>query len=167
MFRKNTFSGGAHPHDEKQWSCAKAIEVMPLPAKVIIPLQQHIGAPADLLVEKGQQVKKGDPLAKTSKFVSVPVHASISGTVTAIEPLPHPLGVNLLSVVIEGDGQDAWGIEPVEDPSYMDLDAETIKTRILEAGIAGMGGAAFPSHVKLSPPDEKPIDNRDSQRCGV
>ena len=158
MFRKNTFSGGAHPHDEKHWSCAKVIERMPLPAKVIIPLQQHIGAPADLLVEKGQQVKKGDPLAKASKFVSIPVHSSISGTVTAIEPLPHPLGVNLLSVVIEGDGEDQWNVEPTEDPGYLNLDAKAIKERILEAGIAGMGGAAFPSHVKLSPPDEKPID---------
>jgi len=158
MFRKNTFSGGAHPHDEKQWSSAKAIETMPLPQKVIVPLQQHIGAPADLIVEKGQQVKKGEALAKTSKFVSIPVHAPISGTVTAIESRPHPLGVKLISVVIEGDGEDAWASEPSLDEKYLDLSIDEMKKRISEAGVAGMGGAAFPVHVKLSPPDEKPID---------
>lgn len=158
MFRKNTFSGGAHPHDEKQWSSAKAIETMPLPAKVIVPLQQHIGAPADLIVEKGQAVKKGDPLSKASKFVSIPVHAPISGTVTAIAPMPHPLGVKLLSVVIEGDGEDAWSSEPAMDSAYMECSVDEMKKRISEAGIAGMGGAAFPAHVKLSPPEEKPID---------
>ncbi|MCK5145926.1 electron transport complex subunit RsxC [bacterium] len=158
MFRKNSFSGGTHPHDEKQWSSAKAIEIMPLPETVIIPIQQHIGAPSDLIVEKGQTVKKGQALSSSSKFVSVPVHASISGTIKAIEQRPHPLGANLLSVVIESDGEDSWISDFKEEPDYFELDVQQMKQRIADAGVAGMGGAAFPSHVKLSPPEDKNID---------
>ncbi len=158
MFRNKSFRGGAHPHDEKEWSSDMPIQDAPLPSRVVIPLQQHIGAPPEIIVEKGQSVKKGQPLAKTSKFVSVPVHASISGTVSAIEPLPHPLGTNLLSVVIDGDGEDAWYTEPALEKKYLNITPDDMRKRIQKAGLAGMGGAAFPTHVKLSPPPEKPIN---------
>lgn len=125
---------------------------------MIIPLQQHIGAPAEPIVQKGDIVKTGQIIGEAKKFVSVPCHASVSGPVLAIEPRPHPLGINLLSIVIESDGTDT----PVDafdpDPKYMDRSVKEMKKRILAAGIAGMGGAAFPTHVKLSPPPEKPIE---------
>lgn len=158
MFRKKSFKGGAHPHDEKSWSADMAIQEMPVPERVIIPVQQHIGAPGDIIVEKGESVKKGQPLTKTSKFVSVPVHASISGTIQAVEKRPHPFGTNLTAIVIESDGNDAWANEPKLNPDHLSLNPDKMIQMIGEAGIAGMGGAAFPSHVKLSPPAEKPID---------
>ncbi len=158
MFHRKSFRGGAHPQEEKHWTEHEAIQEPPLPEKVIIPLQQHIGAPAEPIVQKGDIVLTGQLIGKTDKFVSVPAHASISGTVAAVEPRPHPLGTNLLSVIIESDGNDTWVDTVKSDPDYKKLSAGDMKTRIQEAGIAGMGGAAFPSHVKLSPPPEKPIE---------
>ena len=158
MFRRKSFQGGAHPPEEKHWSENKEIETLPLPEEVIIPLQQHLGAPAEPIVEKGEPVKTGQPLGKTTKFVSVPSHASISGTVKAVERRPHPLGTDLLSIVIEGDGNDTW-VDTLDSTSdFMDLSTDEMKKRIQEAGLVGMGGAAFPTHVKLSPPADKPID---------
>jgi electron transport complex protein RnfC len=155
MSRK-TFNGGVHPHEEK-WTEDKAIETMPLPSMAIIPMLQHIGAPAEPVVQKGDAVVAGQIIGEAKKFVSAPVHASISGKVAAVEPRPHPLGTRVLSVVIEGDGSD--GAPSVrDDADYLNLPIEEMKKRIQEAGIAGMGGAAFPTHVKLSPPPEKKID---------
>ncbi len=158
MVKNKTFRGGAHPREEKHWTEHKAIQNLPLPEEVIIPVQQHIGAPAEPLVQKGDTVKIGQIIGETKKFVSVPCHASISGTVTAVEPRPHPLGTNLLSIVIESDDTDTMIKNFEADPKYMDLSIEKMKKRIQSAGIAGMGGAAFPTHVKLSPPKEKPIE---------
>lgn len=158
MFHRKSFRGGAHPPEEKHWTEHQSIEEPPLPDKVIIPLQQHIGAPAEPTVEKGDSVLKGQTIGKSDKFVSVPAHASISGTVVAVESRPHPLGTNLLSIVIENDGEDKWNKAIKPTSNFMDLSPNKMKKRIQEAGIAGMGGAAFPSHVKLSPPAEKPIE---------
>jgi len=158
MLRKKSFRGGVHPPEWKHLSENKSIQDLPLPEKVIIPLQQHIGAPAEPIVQKGDAVKKGQPIAKAEKFVSIPSHASISGTVTAIEKLPHPLGTDLLSIVIESDERDEWINTVKHNADYMDLSIDEMKKTIQEAGIAGMGGAAFPTHVKLSPPAEKPVD---------
>jgi electron transport complex protein RnfC len=158
MFHRKSFRGGAHPPEEKHWSEQQSIEALPLPEEVIIPLQQHIGAPAEPIVQKGDTVKTGQMIGKSEKFVSVPSHASISGTVKAVESRPHPLGTDFLSIVIENDGNDTW-IETVKfEENFQNLPPDEMKKRIQEAGIAGMGGAAFPSHVKLSPPPEKPID---------
>ncbi|MFH1943601.1 MAG: electron transport complex subunit RsxC [bacterium] len=158
MFRKKSFSGGAHPREEKHWTEHQSIETLPLPGEVIIPLQQHIGAPAEPIVEKSETVKTGQALGKTNKFVSVPSHASLSGTVKAVESRPHPLGTDLLSIIIESDGNDTRVNSFETDADYFNLSKEEMKKRIQDAGIAGMGGAAFPTHVKLSPPPEKPID---------
>ena len=157
--RIKTFSGGVHPNDNKRLTEHKMIETPPLPEQVIIPLQQHIGAPSECIVEKGQTVQTGQPLSETSKLISVPVHASVSGTVKAIEPRPHPSGFESLSIIIDSDGQDTlWkGIHttPVDfDP----LSPDDLKKLIKSAGISGMGGASFPTHVKLSPPSDKKID---------
>ena len=157
MAKSASFRGGAHPHEEKQWTEHKAIQNLPLPEQVIIPLQQHIGAPAEPLVVKGDLVKTGQIIGEAKKFVSIPCHASISGTVIAVEPRPHPLGTNLLSIVIESDGNDTLVDNFEPDTKYTTRSVKEMKKRILNAGIAGMGGAAFPTHVKLAPPPEKPI----------
>ncbi|MCF6179746.1 MAG: electron transport complex subunit RsxC [Geopsychrobacter sp.] len=152
-----TFKGGLHPPDSKHYSAEKAIEICPLPEELIIPLAQHIGAPAEACVEVGVLVKKGTLIAKAKGFVSVPIHASTSGEVVAIEPRLHPMGKALPAIVIKPDGEDSWD-ESLKGADPASLDADELKKRILAAGMVGMGGATFPAHVKLSPPPEKKID---------
>jgi len=152
-----TFPGGIHPPDNKKWSASKPVEDCPLPDELVIPLAQHIGAPAVPCVEKGFRVRKGEMIGSPKGFVSVPVHASTSGEVVAVEPRPHPMGQDLPAVVIRPDGLD----EPFSELSQAELASltpEDIRQMILSAGVVGMGGATFPAHVKLSPPAEKPID---------
>jgi len=153
-----SFRGGVHPNDRKSYTAGKPIEIAPLPSKVIIPVRQHIGAPCTPIVTKGDEVKKGQIIAKVDAFVSSNVHASISGKVIDVADYPHPNFGKCLSIVIENDGQDQWieGI-PVER-DWQSLDSSSIKNIIREAGIVGMGGATFPTHVKLAPPPEKKID---------
>src|SRR3989339_2040451 len=103
-----TFKGGVHPDDAKSLSKNCAIETMPLPSEIVLPVSQHIGAPAKVIVEKDQIVKKGLVVAEAGGFVSSPVHASISGKIKAIEPRLSPFGKKVLSVVIESDGEDSW-----------------------------------------------------------
>lgn len=152
-----SFTGGLHPPDSKHYSADKAIEICPLPDELVIPLAQHIGAPAEVCVEVGTAVKKGSLIAKAKGFVSVPIHASTSGEVIAVEPRLHPMGKNLPAVVIKPDGQDSWD-ENLKGADPQDLDAAELKNRLQAAGIVGLGGATFPAHVKLSPPADKPID---------
>ena len=152
-----TFAGGLHPPDNKQWSAHKAIEVCPLPALLVIPLSQHIGLPAEPCVKPGERVKKGQTVGRAKGFVSVPVHASTSGEVVAVEPRPHPSGRDLPAVVIVPDGADEW-LDGIETVRCDELTPDQMRERIRDAGVVGMGGATFPTHVKLSPPVEKPID---------
>jgi len=158
IFKFQSFKGGVHPPEYKELTEHIAIETLPLPEQVVIPLQQHIGAPSKPIVEKGAKVRIGDPLSEPGGFVSVPSHASISGTVKAVEERPHPLGPKVLSVVIDGDGEEEWNPEVGYDENYLDLPPQEMRERIRNAGLAGMGGATFPTHVKLSPPADKPID---------
>jgi len=153
-----TFSGGVHPAGNKELSSHKPTVTAALPKRVVIPLSQHIGAPCKPTVVIGQEVKKGERIGETGGFVSAPVHASLSGKVTAIGAFPHSLGMDVPSVVIESDGKDEWVAGLRETPDYTLLSPEELKKMVLDAGIVGMGGATFPTHVKLSPPKEKPID---------
>jgi electron transport complex protein RnfC len=152
------FRGGVHPEYRKELTASLAITAASIPQKVVIPLHQHTGAPCEPLVKVGDPVKTGQKIGDSEAFVSAPVHASISGTVTAIEPCNHPLGRKVTAIIIESDGRDEWcsELEPVEKVD--DLSPEEIRALIRSAGIVGLGGAAFPAHVKLSPPEGKAID---------
>lgn len=151
------FKGGIHPKDNKSYTVNKAIEKPPLPSKVIIPVRQHIGAPCTPLVKKGDKVKKGQVIADSDQFVSAPIHASISGTVIDIGEYNHGVFGKGLAIVIENDGLDQWVEEINENDKWEDASVEELKKIIRKAGIVGLGGAAFPTHVKLSPPSDKKV----------
>ncbi len=154
----DTFSGGVHPAGNKHLSAHKPTVPAAIPKRAVIPLSQHIGAPTKPLVVIGQEVKKGEKIGETTGFVSAPVHASISGKVVALGSFPHSLGVNVPAVVIESDGKDEWITGLKENTDYNLLSPDELKKIVQDAGIVGMGGATFPTHVKLAPPKEKPID---------
>ncbi len=153
-----TFSGGVHPPTAKGLTKGEAIVVAALPERVVIPLRQSLGAPATPCVSVGDDVKVGQRIGDAAGFVSVPVHASIAGTVSAVGRFPHPVGGEQDAVVIEGNGSEEWheSVRPREDVGS--LASDEIRRIIQDAGLAGLGGAAFPTHVKLSPPESKPID---------
>ena len=157
MTKVATFERGIHPKYHKELASGKAITQARLPKRVVIPVSQHIGAPAKPEVAIGDEVKRGQVIGTTTGFVSSPVHASISGKVIAISDFPTSVGRRVQSIVIESDGKDE-AVALNEHPDYMNLPPDEIKAIIRDAGIVGMGGAAFPTNVKLSPPKEKPID---------
>lgn len=143
--------GGVHPPENKL-SAGKPIEMFSLPQEVVIPIAQHIGAPATVVVNKGDRVKVGTLIARSSGFVSSQVHASVSGTVSRIEPIRDGSGLKKMAVVIQRDG-DEWeeGIDPTDTlVRHIDLTTEQMKERIADRGIVGLGGATFPTHVKLT-----------------
>ena len=153
-----TFHGGVHPPDYKSYSKSAKIIKANLPSKVVIPLSQHIGAPSKPIVKLQDEVKTGQVIAEAGGFVSIPMHSSITGKVTKIAEFPHPTGSLQMGIEITGDGEtDEW-IELVDEENYIELSAAEMKKRIADAGVCGMGGAGFPTHVKLSPPKDKPID---------
>ncbi|MBU2502722.1 electron transport complex subunit RsxC [bacterium] len=151
------FKGGIHPSYLKL-TAGLPIEAMPLLERYLVPIGQHIGAPGDVVVEKGQAVKRGEPLTRPAGFVSVPVHAPTSGTVKKIADFPHPLGRPQLSIELEADGLDAWWESAAPVGDWRTLAPAALRDAIRDAGIVGLGGATFPTHVKLSPPEDKPID---------
>ncbi len=152
-----SFYGGIHPEDSKTGTSAKKILNLRPPKKAIIPLQQHTGAVCEPLVKIGDIVKVGQKIGDTKTFVSAPVHATISGKVIDISPMLHPLETKALSIIIESDEADTWAIEETKR-DWKTLKQEEIKHIVREAGVVGLGGAAFPTHVKLSPPENKKID---------
>lgn len=155
---KHTFTGGIHPPGFKELTNAMATVPAKLPQKVYLPLSQHIGAPCAPIVQVGDEVLKGQKIAEGKGFVTSPIHASISGKVIAVEKKQHPGGNFVDCIVIENDGQDKWAdtVHPHLNPSG--LSAEELRKIIFEAGIVGMGGAAFPSHVKYAPAEGKKAD---------
>ena len=152
----HSFDGGIHPQENKHQSTQSAIAQLPVPAQLIVPVGQHIGAPADVVVAVGDSVLKGQIIAKPKGFVSAAVHAPSSGKVTAIEQreLPHSSGLEGTCVVIDTDGKDQWleeianGDQAIAD--YLDVDNDILNNRIRACGITGMGGASFPTSVKMA-----------------
>ena len=152
-----TFKGGIHPNDGKSLAKDKAIVTVMPKGDLIYPLSQHIGAPASPIVSVGDHVLKGQKIAEAGGFVSAPIHASVSGTVKAIEPHFNPTGSKVNCIVVENDGE----YQEVEYTPAKPLDAltkEEILNLIGEAGIVGMGGAGFPTKVKLSPKEPEKIE---------
>lgn len=152
------FKGGIHPLEGKELTAGKELRIAPLFDKYIVPVRQNIGAPPTLTVKKGDTVKKGQRIAEPGGFVSVPLHSPVCGTVGDIVEITGVTGASEQAVEIIADGTDEWdtGLDPI--PDWADTEKDVLKKRILDAGIVGMGGAAFPTHVKLSPPPEKNID---------
>jgi electron transport complex protein RnfC len=152
-----SFHGGIHPFEGKELSKDRPIKDYLPKGDLVYPLSQHIGAPAKAIVEKGDVVKAGQKIAEAGGFVSSPIYASVSGTVKAIEPRRVITGDNVMSIVIENDGK----YEEVEYPEAKPVEVllkEEIIDMIKEAGVVGMGGAGFPTHVKLSPKEPDKID---------
>ena len=157
-----TFKGGIHPYEGKELSENQPIEVLVPKGEMVYPLSQHIGAPAKPVVAKGDHVLAGQLIAEAGGFVSAPIYASVSGIVKNIEPRRVVTGDNVMSIVIENDG----AYEEVEWPAAIDFDSEEYAAmtkeekieRIRKAGIVGMGGAGFPTAVKLSPKEPDKIE---------
>lgn len=148
------FHGGLKLDGHKSISQSQAIKTADLPATLLLPVQQHIGHPADVLVKVGEQVMKGQKLTRASDYISAPIHAPTSGTISAVEErlVPHPSGLKALCIEIETDGKDNWGErQKVTYPDFRNTDVITLRNHIRESGIVGLGGAAFPTSVKLNP----------------
>jgi len=153
-----TFPRGIHTGHRKEATKSLPIREAALPKRVVLPLQQNLGVPAEAIVKIGDVVSEGQKIADSTKFVSAPIHAPISGKVVRIEKLPTATGVPVMSIVIEATRRFPAGSPANDRRSWREMDRDSIRKAIREAGIVGLGGATFPSHVKLSPPSEKKID---------
>lgn len=152
-----TFKGGVHMEGYKDLSNQFPVTKANPPKMVYIPLHQHIGAPCECIVSVGDQVKVGQKIGEAKAFVCAPVHSSVSGTVKAIERRLTPTGMMAETVIIENDGLDTLGYES-QGKTLENSEPKEIIAMVKEAGITGLGGAGFPTHVKLSVPDDKKID---------
>lgn len=153
-----TFKGGVHPYEGKELSENKPTQILMPKGDMVYPMSQHIGAPATPLVKKGDKVLAGQKIGEASGFISANVICSVSGTVKAVEPRRVASGAMVNSVVVENDGeyQGVDGMGADRDPSK--LSKQEIRDIVKEAGIVGLGGAGFPTHVKLTPKDENAIE---------
>lgn len=153
------FYGGVHPQTFKTSTSDRPTKRVFIPKKVVLPLLQHTGSPAEPIVAVGDSVKVGNSIAKPTGYISSAVHATISGKVTRIAYSPTPTHARVSSITIEAEGSEGdqeLKIQPSRDVEF--LSRESLLNMIKDAGVAGLGGAAFPTHVKLSPPKTKPID---------
>lgn len=153
-----TFRHGVHPPDSKHLTEHVAVRRMPFPERVALPLRQHAGKPARCLVRKGDRVERGDKIAEADGFISAPVHASAAGTVADIDWWPHPDGSMAETVVIDVEKHSPQIPRPRIVPRWEGLTPDEVRAAVQQAGVVGLGGAAFPTHVKLSPPEEFPIE---------
>ncbi len=151
-FRK----GGVHPQENKELSEHLAIEEMPLPEQVVIPLSMHFGAIAAPVVKKKQEVQEGELIGSVEKGLGAPIHSSVTGTVKSIESRPHPTMVRCDAIVI--DVNKAAPARKYEIQDWRKMTREEVLAKVKDAGIVGLGGAGFPTYVKLSPPPTAPVD---------
>ncbi|MCX7908786.1 MAG: electron transport complex subunit RsxC [Ignavibacteria bacterium] len=160
---KDTFKGGVHPKEWKELTESKPLEIMPLPKEIILPLQQHLGNEAVPIVKKKDKVVLGQIVAQPVGYISAPIHSPVNGVVKDIKSVPSPFGFPKKSIIITPeDSETKQFFEPL-DPYT--ITSEQIIERVKEAGIVGMGGASFPTFVKLTPPKDKQIDTLIINAC--
>lgn len=153
-----TFKKGVHPREEKHYTCAKPVEALPLPKEVFIPLQQHIGKPAKAVVKKKDEVKTGQLIGAADGKFSANVHSSVTGVVKNVGLFQHPMGSRVEMVHIQVSGEDDWDL--IERPAdWKSATPKELNEVVFKAGIVGLGGAVFPTHIKLDPPEDKPLDS--------
>ncbi|MEX0331908.1 MAG: electron transport complex subunit RsxC [Puniceicoccaceae bacterium] len=151
---RSSFSHGIHPTENKHYTANKPIRRLPFPPRLVIPLSQHAGAPSQLLVHPGQEVVRGEPIAKAGGFVSVPQHAPATGVIKGVELMPTAKGPKTPSVLLDvypGDNQE---VRFYQERDVDKMTPQEIIQAVQDTGLVGLGGAAFPTHVKLSPPKE-------------
>jgi electron transport complex protein RnfC len=152
------FRHGVHPPAHKEASAHLPIRRMPFPEQVVLPLSQHAGAPARCLVRPGQRVERGDPIGEAQGYVSVPIHASVTGEVVEVAMWPHPSGGHREAVLIRTDPRSAQIPRPRLVPRWDGLTPDEVRRAVQDAGVVGLGGAAFPTHVKLKAPEGTRIE---------
>lgn len=152
------FKGGCHPPENKDATKDLPLRPAKTPPFVAVSFSQHIGKPSTPMVKPGERILRGQRIADSQGFVSAPAHSSVSGTAKGVVQLRHPLGFLVDALKIENDGLDEWHPDANKEIDVDTLSADEIRKMVQEAGIVGMGGATFPTHVKLAPPKEKPID---------
>ncbi|MFZ5572150.1 MAG: electron transport complex subunit RsxC [Thermodesulfobacteriota bacterium] len=161
-----TFPRGVHPPTRKTLTCGTAVEVLPTPDTIVLPLQQHIGAPCEMIVKARQTVTYGQMVARSDALISASLHAPVSGKIAKPVAVTLPNGRHMMAVVIQPEGEQPGGRELLEDmfsadwPTTIGADPppDAISRMIREAGIVGLGGAAFPTHVKIAPNERKPVN---------
>ena len=153
----HTFRGGIHPSYSKELASGSPIRELPLPARLTVPLSQHLGAPAKPLVKPGDSVKAGQLIAGQDGYISASAHAPAGGKVASIEETLTASGRPCAAIVIDTDSSQEWSLLPTF-PNWQTADKRTLLAQIGAAGVVGMGGAGFPTGIKLSPPIDKPID---------
>jgi len=158
VFDRLTFAHGVHPPELKQLTAHLKIRRLPYPKEIVLPLSQHTGKPAKPIVRVGDRVERGDLIAEADGWVSSPVHASASGTITEIGLSPHPDGTFKPALRIAVEPFSAQIPRPRLIPDWRGLDRDGLLHAVQHAGVVGLGGAAFPTHVKLKPPADKPIE---------
>ncbi|MDP6449399.1 MAG: electron transport complex subunit RsxC, partial [Lentisphaeria bacterium] len=157
MYRSGTFSHGVHPPQHKDRTAGATIRRLPFSPLLVIPLSQHIGAPAKAIVREGQEVVRGEPIAEAGGFVSVPMHAPATGIVERIADAPTPRGVMTKSIFLKpypSAGQEILYGAPQDIES---MTSRQLINAVQATGVVGLGGAAFPTHVKLAVPDGKSV----------
>jgi electron transport complex protein RnfC len=153
-----SFRHGVHPPDSKALTHTVPIRRMPFPDEVVLPLRQNAGKPARLMVQAGDHVERGDAIGQADGYVSVPVHASATGRVKGVDWWPHPDGSMDRAVRIEVDRFSPQVPRPRIVPEWEGLTPAEVRSAVQSAGVVGLGGAAFPTHVKLNPPEEAPVE---------
>jgi electron transport complex protein RnfC len=153
-----TFRHGVHPPESKSLTEHLPIRRMPFPSRIALPLRQHAGKPAKCLVRKGDRVERGDKIAAADGFMSVPIHASAAGTVAEIGWWPHPDGSMAETVIVDVAPHSPQIPRPRLVPDWHGLTPDEVRKAVQEGGVVGLGGAAFPTHVKLAPPKDLPIE---------
>ena len=155
-----TFKRGVHPPDSKEYTNKKQIKIL-MPEEgsdIVVPMSQHIGAPCEPIVSKGDRVLLGQKIAESGAFVSSPIHSSVSGVVKEIKQVLTPGGAMSKAIIITNDGKFEEDPSLGKDTDYESFSREKIIEKVKNAGIVGLGGAGFPTHIKLNPGPEKKID---------